>query len=53
MNALGSLSPTKSSKSAKEGRERVWIRPDLPSKCTWHLGIDPKESPHNHVTYPR
>ncbi|XP_046402229.1 cystathionine beta-synthase isoform X2 [Ischnura elegans] len=23
------------------------IRPDLPSKCTWHLGADPKSSPHS------
>ncbi|XP_022257528.1 cystathionine beta-synthase-like isoform X2 [Limulus polyphemus] len=25
------------------------VRPDLPSKCTWHLGIDPATSPHRHV----
>lgn len=53
MNSLNNLSPTKSSKSGKESRERVWIRPDLPSKCTWHLGVDRKESPHHHVAYPR
>eukprot|EP00794_Sanderia_malayensis_P010862 gene10862-12017_t len=33
--------------------DRSWTRPDLPSKCTWHLGIDPKKSPHHHVPYPR
>ncbi|XP_076325336.1 cystathionine beta-synthase isoform X2 [Tachypleus tridentatus] len=25
------------------------VRPDLPSKCTWHLGIDSATSPHHHV----
>ncbi|XP_022104066.1 cystathionine beta-synthase-like isoform X1 [Acanthaster planci] len=25
-----------------------WIAPDLPSRCTWHLEVDPKTSPHNH-----
>ncbi|XP_071453662.1 cystathionine beta-synthase-like protein isoform X2 [Hetaerina americana] len=25
------------------------VRPDLPSKCTWHLGADPKTSPHSKV----
>ncbi|XP_071806238.1 cystathionine beta-synthase-like [Asterias amurensis] len=25
-----------------------WIAPDLPSKCTWHVGVDPKSSPHRH-----
>ncbi|XP_056409306.1 cystathionine beta-synthase-like isoform X2 [Hyla sarda] len=29
--------------------ERKWIRPDLPSKCTWQLGKSPVESPHRHV----
>ncbi|XP_067897418.1 cystathionine beta-synthase a isoform X2 [Heterodontus francisci] len=32
--------------------ERKWIRPDLPSKCTWHLGISPSHSPHNHQSPP-
>ena len=35
-----------------EDFQRSWVRPDLPSSCTWHLGIDSKESPHNHVQYP-
>ncbi|XP_023667227.1 cystathionine beta-synthase-like protein isoform X2 [Paramormyrops kingsleyae] len=26
--------------------ERKWIRPDLPSKCTWRLGSLASESPH-------
>lgn len=43
-------SPNKSS-----GRNRGpsgsidFVRPDLPSKCTWHLGINPEKSVHNHV----
>jgi len=53
MNPIASLSPTKPSKAGKESKERIWIRPDKPSKCTWHLGIDPKESPHRHVEYPK
>nr|XP_033798108.1 cystathionine beta-synthase isoform X2 [Geotrypetes seraphini] len=27
-------------------KERKWIRPDKPSKCTWKMGVDPSESPH-------
>nr|XP_028583123.1 cystathionine beta-synthase isoform X5 [Podarcis muralis] len=30
-------------------KERKWIRPDIPSKCTWELGKSPSESPHRHV----
>lgn len=28
--------------------ERKWIRPDLPSRCTWKLGDPNVESPHKH-----
>ncbi|XP_042283280.1 cystathionine beta-synthase b isoform X1 [Thunnus maccoyii] len=28
--------------------ERNWIRPDLPSRCTWRLGAPVSESPHSH-----
>ncbi|KAL1022312.1 hypothetical protein UPYG_G00025030 [Umbra pygmaea] len=28
--------------------ERKWIRPDLPSRCTWRLGGNPADSPHTH-----
>ena len=29
--------------------ERIWIRPDLPSRCTFHLGMtEEKDSPHKH-----
>ncbi|KAF3857251.1 hypothetical protein F7725_009110 [Dissostichus mawsoni] len=29
--------------------ERKWIRPDLPSRCTWSLGASRDESPHAQV----
>uniref|UniRef100_A0A4W6FFP3 Cystathionine beta-synthase n=1 Tax=Lates calcarifer TaxID=8187 RepID=A0A4W6FFP3_LATCA len=28
--------------------QRKWIRPDLPSRCTWRLGAPLSESPHSH-----
>ncbi|KAM4608590.1 cystathionine beta-synthase b [Polymixia lowei] len=28
--------------------ERNWIRPDLPGRCTWQLGMPISESPHSH-----
>lgn len=39
--------------SVPESREatagpRNWIRPDLPSRCTWSLGAPLSESPHSH-----
>lgn len=36
-------------RSASVGDKRQWIRPDLPSKCTWHLGVNISESPHQHA----
>lgn len=33
-------------------KERKWIRPDTPSKCTWKLGKPISASPHRHVTLP-
>uniref|UniRef100_A0A6Q2WWJ8 Cystathionine beta-synthase n=1 Tax=Esox lucius TaxID=8010 RepID=A0A6Q2WWJ8_ESOLU len=30
--------------------ERQWIRPDLPSRCTWKLGGSSAESPHSHLS---
>ncbi|KAJ8013436.1 hypothetical protein DPEC_G00053240 [Dallia pectoralis] len=30
--------------------DREWIRPDLPSRCTWKLGVSPMDSPHSHPT---
>lgn len=29
--------------------ERKWIRPDLPSRCTWSLGASKADSPHTQV----
>ncbi|XP_038657226.1 cystathionine beta-synthase-like protein [Scyliorhinus canicula] len=31
-----------------DSTERKWIRPDLPSKCTWNLGVPQTQSPHKH-----
>lgn len=45
MHRSGSMSP--------EEFQKNWVRPDLPSRCTWHLGVDPATSPHNHVAYPQ
>ncbi|NWZ28957.1 CBS synthase, partial [Asarcornis scutulata] len=33
-------------------KERKWIRPDTPSKCTWKLGKPISASPHRHITLP-
>ncbi|NXX04623.1 CBS synthase, partial [Larus smithsonianus] len=33
-------------------KEREWIRPDAPSKCTWKLGKPISASPHRHTTLP-
>ncbi|XP_068877118.1 cystathionine beta-synthase-like protein isoform X4 [Aphelocoma coerulescens] len=33
-------------------KERQWIRPDTPSKCTWKLGKPLSASPHHHATLP-
>ncbi|NXR40718.1 CBS synthase, partial [Zosterops hypoxanthus] len=33
-------------------KERQWIRPDKPSKCTWKLGKPLSASPHHHATLP-
>ncbi|KAJ8255935.1 hypothetical protein COCON_G00197990 [Conger conger] len=32
---------------AEGGMDRNWIRPDLPSRCTWRPGVSPSESPHS------
>ncbi|XP_037102146.1 cystathionine beta-synthase-like [Syngnathus acus] len=29
--------------------QRKWIRPDLPSRCTWRLGVSETESPHPQI----
>ncbi|KAI1899783.1 hypothetical protein AGOR_G00065300 [Albula goreensis] len=33
--------------------DRKWIRPDLPSRCTWQLGVSPSESPHTRPERPK
>ncbi|XP_076975122.1 cystathionine beta-synthase [Tamandua tetradactyla] len=44
-----SPSGDKDTKDAKDAQERLWIRPDVPSRCTWQLGRPPAESPHHHT----
>lgn len=29
------------------------VRPDLPSRCTWQLGVDRRKSPHTHTRSPK
>ncbi|XP_035762602.1 cystathionine beta-synthase b [Neolamprologus brichardi] len=31
--------------------ETKWLRPDLPSRCTWKLGAPMSESPHSHSAH--
>lgn len=45
---LKSLNGQHMEKGSEVSMERKWIRPDLPSKCTWKLGDLNMESPHNH-----
>ncbi|KAM4796954.1 LOW QUALITY PROTEIN: cystathionine beta-synthase [Rhinophrynus dorsalis] len=40
---------TNGNMGAELGTDRKWIRPDLPSKCTWEVGKAKDESPHHHV----
>ncbi|XP_001375658.3 cystathionine beta-synthase isoform X1 [Monodelphis domestica] len=42
---------TSSNCGNKVEKERKWIRPDNPSKCTWQLGKSLSESPHHHVSW--
>ncbi|XP_071511723.1 cystathionine beta-synthase-like [Diadema antillarum] len=30
------------------GTNNHWVAPDLPSRCTWHLGVGVEKSPHRH-----
>lgn len=45
---LKSLNGQLMEKSSEVSMDRKWIRPDLPSRCTWKLGDLNTESPHNH-----
>uniref|UniRef100_A0A8I6AE71 Cystathionine beta-synthase n=1 Tax=Rattus norvegicus TaxID=10116 RepID=A0A8I6AE71_RAT len=36
-------------KGASGDKERVWISPDTPSRCTWQLGRPMADSPHYHT----
>lgn len=37
----------------KEANDRLWIRPDAPSRCSWQLGRPVTDSPHYHTTLPK
>ncbi|XP_022791558.1 cystathionine beta-synthase-like [Stylophora pistillata] len=45
--APGETSHQELKRSSSAGDKRQWVRPDLPSKCTWHLRVK-TESPHQH-----
>lgn len=34
---------------AEDARERQWISPDVPSRCSWTLGRPITDSPHHHT----
>nr|XP_060496529.1 cystathionine beta-synthase isoform X2 [Panthera onca] len=46
---LGKGSLEKGPPGDKEAKERLWIRPDAPSKCSWQLGRPATDSPHHHT----
>uniref|UniRef100_A0A8C9JBU9 Cystathionine beta-synthase n=1 Tax=Panthera tigris altaica TaxID=74533 RepID=A0A8C9JBU9_PANTA len=46
---LGKGSLEKGPPGDKEAKERLWIRPDAPSKCSWQLGRPVTDSPHHHT----
>ncbi|KAM7132048.1 cystathionine beta-synthase isoform 1-T3 [Molossus nigricans] len=33
----------------KDTKDRLWIRPDAPSRCSWNLGRPITDSPHHHT----
>ncbi|XP_027442877.1 cystathionine beta-synthase isoform X3 [Zalophus californianus] len=47
---LGKGSLEKGPPGDKEAKERLWIRPDAPSRCSWQLGRPVTDSPHHHTT---
>ncbi|XP_059248419.1 cystathionine beta-synthase isoform X2 [Mustela nigripes] len=46
---LGKGSLEKRAPGDKEAKERLWIRPDAPSRCSWQLGRPVSDSPHHHA----
>uniref|UniRef100_A0A8C0R4J7 Cystathionine beta-synthase n=1 Tax=Canis lupus dingo TaxID=286419 RepID=A0A8C0R4J7_CANLU len=46
---LSGASLEKGPPADKEAKERLWIRPDAPSRCSWKLGRPLAESPHHHT----
>lgn len=59
LKGMDKISRTKDAEEDTEGAvqinrkssspERKWIRPDLPSRCTWTLGASKSESPHSQI----
>ncbi|KAK2707542.1 cystathionine beta-synthase-like isoform X2 [Artemia franciscana] len=39
--------PSEEAKPVLGSEQPLFVRPDLPSKCTWHIGADPSTSPHS------
>ncbi|XP_045708540.1 cystathionine beta-synthase isoform X2 [Phyllostomus hastatus] len=42
-------SPEQGPPGDKDSKDRQWIRPDAPSRCSWKLGRPITESPHHHT----
>jgi len=42
---------TRTNSMSPDDFNKHFVRPDLPTKCTWHLGIDNKSSPHHHLEF--
>ncbi|XP_053773413.1 cystathionine beta-synthase isoform X2 [Desmodus rotundus] len=42
-------SPEQGPPKDKDSKDRLWIRPDTPSRCSWKLGRPITESPHHHT----
>ncbi|XP_058152279.1 cystathionine beta-synthase isoform X2 [Dasypus novemcinctus] len=47
--ASGRGGPEMDPTEAQDTTERLWIRPDAPSRCAWQLGRPAAESPHHHT----
>ncbi|XP_077468155.1 cystathionine beta-synthase a [Stigmatopora argus] len=49
VNGLDAASPVGTDAEQNGAMMRKWIRPDLPSRCTWSLGASQADSPHPQV----
>ncbi|XP_078512512.1 cystathionine beta-synthase-like protein isoform X3 [Lissotriton helveticus] len=48
-NALVNGAAEEETMNGGSEKERKWIRPDLPSRCTWKARMSTSESPHHHT----